>query len=274
MNRREKARFELEMRHRINAGRVAVRDQLGFFSRQFGQVSSDWKADDTRVTFADFAISEKLFAALRRDFAGDDFCSEESNPQDESLRLEAPFAWVVDPIDGTNNYALGCPLCGISLALLYGGEPVYGFIYDHSTRDLLEGGPSYGLLRNQKKVDRDALAAEAQTMVGLHFPMDRARLMALSPILARYRARCFGSGALNAAYVATGYLTGVIDFRIKVWDIAAAHALCAGVGVAWHFFGERPFPLRVFHPAMGHVPYYAGSDALCAEIAAALAESY
>ena len=79
---------------------------------------------------------------MRRDFAKDDFCSEESNPQDEVMPLNANFAWVVDPIDGTNNYALGVPLCAISLGLLYAGEPIYGFIYDHSTRSLLEGGRS------------------------------------------------------------------------------------------------------------------------------------
>ena len=63
------------------------------------------------------------------------------------------------------------PFCAISLALLFNGVPIYGFIYDHSTEDLLEGGAGYGILRNQKKIDRDATAADAQTMVGLNFPM-------------------------------------------------------------------------------------------------------
>ena len=139
MNRQEQSRYDSGLRHRINAGRVAVRDQIAFFGRQFGQVASEWKEDDTRVTFADFAISEKLFAALRRDFAGDDFCSEESSPLDEELVLDADFGWMVDPVDGTNNYALGFPICAISLALLHRGTPVYGF-YDHSTGFLYEVG--------------------------------------------------------------------------------------------------------------------------------------
>ena len=72
LNRQAQAQFDLQLRHRINAGRVAVKAQTAFFGRQFGQVASEWKADDTRVTFADFAISENVFAALRRDFAEDD----------------------------------------------------------------------------------------------------------------------------------------------------------------------------------------------------------
>ncbi|MGB1127935.1 MAG: inositol monophosphatase family protein [Opitutales bacterium] len=270
MNRQAQAKFDTALRHRINAGRVAVRDQIAFFGRQFGQVASEWKADDTRVTFADFAISEKLFAALRRDFPQDDYCSEEASPMDEAMVLGAEFAWIVDPIDGTNNYALGFPVCAISLALLHRGAPVYGFIYDHSTASLYEGGPKHGLLRNQKKVNRDATAAEAQTMIGAHFPMAPDLQARLAPLFARYRVRVLGSAALHASYVATGYLTGAIDYRVKVWDIAAAYALCAGVGLAWHFIERNPFPVRTFHPQQSRCPYCVGTIALIEEMASVL----
>ena len=269
-NRQAQAQFDAQLRHRINAGRVAVKAQTAFFGRQFGQVASEWKEDDTRVTFADFAISENMFAALRRDFAEDAYCSEEASPQDEAIDLGGGFAWVIDPIDGTNNYALGFPVCAISLALLHDGEPVYGFIYDYSTDALLEGGAGLGLQRNQKKVNRDRTAADAQTMLGLHFPMDGELLDQLKPLLEKYRVRCLGSGALTAAYVATGYLTGVVDFRVKIWDIAAAYALCSAEGVTFEFLGESPFPLRHFHPQMEFCPYMAGTEAFCKEIKAAL----
>ena len=272
LNRQAQAQFDLQLRHRINAGRVAVKAQTAFFGRQFGQVASEWKEDDTRVTFADFAISENVFAALRRDFAEDDYCSEEANPLDEVLTLGAGFAWVIDPIDGTNNYALGFPVCAISLALLYDGMPVYGFIYDYSTDALLEGGAGFGLQRNQKTVNRDRMAADAQTMLGLHFPIDLELLDKLKPLLAKYRVRCLGSGALSAAYVATGYLTGVVDFRVKVWDIAAAYALCAGAGVTFKFIEASPFPLRAFHPQMDFCPYLAGTEAVCEELQCQLGE--
>ena len=270
MSRQAQAQFNLALRHRINAGRVAVRDQISFFDRQFGQVASEWKADDTRVTFADFAISEKLFAELRRDFPQDDYCSEEASPMDEDMSLKAAFGWIVDPVDGTNNYALGFPICAISLALLYQGTPVYGFIYDYSTGSLYEGGPEHRLLRNQKRVNRDTTAAEAQTMIGAHFPMARELQQKLAPLLARYRVRSFGSAALMPTYAATGYLTGVIDCRVKVWDIAAAYALCAAVGLQWTFIGNSPFPAKTFHPHQGSCPYYVGTELLVKEIESVL----
>jgi myo-inositol-1(or 4)-monophosphatase len=265
-NRQAKARYTAALRHRINAGREALKSQIGFFSRQFGEVPSEWKADDTRVTFADFAISEQMAMHLRRDFPEDDFCSEEGSPMDEDEVLEAAFAWVLDPIDGTNNYALGFPVCAISLALLYEGQPVYGFLYEHATGTILEGGREYGIKRNGKRLNPDSLAAEAQTMLGLHFPMPPEMLRALEPLLARYRVRCLGSGALTLAQVATGYLSGAVDFRVKVWDIAAAYALCEATGLLVRFIGESPFPLIKFNPQSDFCPYYAGREALIAEI--------
>ena len=265
-NRQAQAQFDLKLRHRINAGRVAVREQFAFFARQFGAVASEWKEDDTRVTFADFAISEKVFADLRRDFPEDDYCSEESSPMDEVLELESEFAWVIDPIDGTNNYALGFPVCAISLALLHEGEPIYGFIYDFSREHLLEGGPGFGLMANQKKLDRNLTAADAQTMVGLHFPMPEATLSALQPLLAKYRVRCLGSAALTTAYVATGYLTSAIDFKVKVWDVAASYALCKGVGLEFEFLEHQPFPLKSFHAKAENCPCVGGSKTACEEI--------
>ncbi len=271
-NRQAQARYATELRQRINAGREAVKSQIGFFTRQFGEVPSEWKADDTRVTFADFAISEQVAMHLRRDFPKDDFCSEESAPMDEDQVLEAPFAWVLDPIDGTNNYALGFPVCAVSLALLYEGVPVYGFLYEHLTGSILEGGAGYGLFRDRKRLDRDALAAEAQTMLGLHFPMPAEHLRALEPLLSRYRVRCLGSGALALSQVATGYLSGAVDFRVKVWDLAAAYALCGASGVQVNFMGANPFPLRRFNPQMEFCPYYAGTEAFLGEIESCLGE--
>lgn len=269
-NHEEQAAVEPEMSHRIEVARTALLDQVAFFTSQFGQVGSVWKEDHTRVTSADLAISEQVFVVLRSEFPEDDYCSEETNSDAELAELNARYAWVLDPIDGTNNFALGFPVCGISLALLSEGIPVYGFVYDHSTQSLLEGGPGYGLFKNQESFTRAALASQAQTMIGLQFPIDADLLGSLHPLLTKYRIRSLGSGALTSAYVATGYLTGVIDRRIKVWDIAAAYALCAAVGIDFVFIGESPFPMKTFSPQMDYCPYYAGTSEFRDQVAALL----
>ncbi|MBC2593578.1 inositol monophosphatase [Ruficoccus amylovorans] len=252
-----------ELRHRINAGRVAVKNQIAFFESQFGQVESQWKEDDTRVTFADFAISEKVFTELRRSFPHDDFCSEESNPEDEEMLLEAEYAWILDPIDGTNNYALGIPMCSISLALLRNGEPVYGYIYDYARRTLIEGGEGEGVLDGTHRCRVLADEPTVQSHFATNFPFDPADMALTRELFEQYRVRCFGSAAMNLAYTATGKLEACLDFRVKVWDVAAGFAMIKAGGGEVVYFGEPAFPLNRFHVRMPAVRYVAGNPAFC-----------
>jgi myo-inositol-1(or 4)-monophosphatase len=248
------------LRHRVNAARVALRNQTAFFEAQRGRVSSDWKADDTRVTFADFAISEKIFEELERIFRGDQFLSEESGLMDEVVPLDSKYTWVLDPIDGTNNYAMGLSACAISLALLKHGQPVYGLIYDGSTHELLEGGPRQPLLVNGKKQVSPVRPLEKRTgVIALHFPLPEGRSEGLSSLLETYRIRSLGSAALHLAYVALGRLDGALDERVRIWDIAAACALLGAAGKEIRFIGEQPFPAKAFALDAPFIRYYAGS---------------
>ncbi|MEO0794111.1 MAG: inositol monophosphatase family protein [Verrucomicrobiota bacterium] len=249
------------VRHRINAGRVAVQQQIDFFQKQCGQVASDWKADDSRVTFADFAISEKLFAELRGSFPEDDYCSEESNPEDEVMALDAEFAWVLDPIDGTNNYFFGLSMCAISLALLRNGEPIYGFVYDHSRQCLVEGGPGFGVLDGREKSTVKDAPLDRHCIIAMHFPLKNPDSTVLLPWIEKYRLRSLGSSTLNVTYAAIGKIDGCLDFRVKVWDIAAAYALTMGAGGQFHWYSESPFPLRTFHVEQPLLRFAAGSEA-------------
>lgn len=259
------------LRHRINAARAAVAEQVDFFQKQFGQVKSEWKEDDTRVTFADFAISEKIFATLRRHFPKDDYCSEESNPQDEIQQLNSDFAWVLDPIDGTNNYALGMPIAAISLALLQEGTPIYGVIYDSNRDILVHGGPGFGIFQGKSRFlpkagDPSPYRPVSDFTFGTSFPMTESQLELIRPLLERFRVRAIGSSTLNVLYCAIGLFDGALDFKVKVWDIAAAAALVEAVGKPFHFLGEPVFPLTAFHPKLPGCPFYTGSERFCLEV--------
>lgn len=254
------------LQDRINAGRVAVQAQFDFFQKHFGQVPSDWKEDNTRVTFADFAISERIFHRLRRDFPNDAFCSEEANPADEILEVDAGYAWVLDPIDGTNNYALGLPFCAIGLALLWEGWPVYGFVYDYARRLLVEGGPGHGVLDGRRKATPIADPLDARSIIGLHLPLPPELAKRLLPWLTRYRMRSLGSGTLNLTYTAVGLLHGSLDTAVRVWDIAAPYALLLGGGGEARFLGPTPFPLRHFHARLPVLGYCAGGPTFLAEV--------
>ena len=271
LSRQAIAKLETEIRHRINAGRVAIRGQIAFFRRHFGQVSSDWKADATRVTFADIAISENLFAILSKDFAEDDFFSEEMDSKDLPIELKADFAWLIDPIDGTNNFALGFPLCGISLALLFEGTPIYGFVYDFSIDSLFEGGRGFGLMKNHKKYAIGCNDRESRNIVGVQFPLEPKILKKLTSLFSVFKIRALGSSTLLSCLAAQKNIAGVIDFRAKVWDIAGTYALTEATGNNFYFLNKSPFPLKEFHTGLPQCPYFSGSKEFCKHVESLLA---
>jgi myo-inositol-1(or 4)-monophosphatase len=252
--------MDTALRHRVNAARVAIRGQMDFFLQQRGKVASEWKADETRVTFADFAISEKILQELGRSFPEDQYLSEESGLMDEVVPLQSRYAWILDPIDGTNNYALGMSACAISLALLKQGQPVYGLVFDGSTGELVEGGQGQPLLVNGKKVRLEERSFDPRTsIVGLHFPLPPGRAEALAPLLEHYRVRSLGSAALHLAYVALGRIDGSLDERVRLWDIAASHALLEAAGRGIEYLSDPPFPAREFRLEGPCIRYVAGS---------------
>eukprot|EP01035_Chromulina_nebulosa_P060138 gene60138-82282_t len=95
-----------ELLARIAAAKEAVLSQTDLLHREFGRAKSEWKSDGSRVTAVDVAISENIFSALGAQFAGDQFFSEELADTDQPIPVTARFSWVLDPIDGTNNFAL------------------------------------------------------------------------------------------------------------------------------------------------------------------------
>ncbi|MDR0535307.1 MAG: inositol monophosphatase family protein [Puniceicoccales bacterium] len=255
-----------EQANRIARAGCVVRQAVDYFAENLGKVESRWKADKTRVTDADVALSRATTAALAKAFPGDDLVSEEELPEKGSppRPLDRRFCWVLDPIDGTNNYAAGLPMCGILLALLDGGFPVYGWTYDHLLRRLVEGGPGRGLFVDGVAVppppQPDTLDSNA--FVTMHFPLGDRYLTRLAPLLRHSTARCLGTSALHYAYNALGVFDGSFGCRGKVWDVAAGHALLAAVGRRMVFLEPKePFPLREISSDPPSLVNLAGTEA-------------
>jgi len=253
---------EEEVSQRIACGSSAVEAEIEFFQSQFGAVASEWKKDASRVTEADHRISERILAAIENEFPEDDGCSEELNIQ-TGKPLQAKFAWVLDPIDGTNNFAIGLPNCAISLALLKDGHPLYGWVYDYAGKQLVHGGAGRGLFKGKDLIQARTPDLQECTPFGLQFPLPAEVLRKLEPLLVEERVRSLGSSTMEGVYITLGQLQGAVDFRVKVWDIAAFFAFFDEIGMRYRFLDESPFPLRVFDPSMKPVPYLAGSDEFC-----------
>jgi len=252
---------------RARAAVEAVARQQAFFETHFGRVESQWKADHTRVTLADVTISQEIFAELAKVFAADDFCSEETSLDVAERALAAEYAWVLDPVDGTNNYALGFPNCCISLALLRKGMPVFGVIYDFSRRSLLFGGAATGLFCDGQIRQGKNEPMKPQSLMGIQFPLRPDLVKKLTPFLSVYRLRSIGSTALNLTHTAAGLLDGAFG-RAHVWDFAAGLALIQAGGGEVYFHERNEFPLKTFHPKAPCAVYYGGSPQFCKAVRA------
>jgi myo-inositol-1(or 4)-monophosphatase len=251
---------------RIAAARQAVLAQTERLHREFGRVESKWKADESRVTAADIAISEAIFGDLGMRFPEDQLFSEELSGADAPIPVRSRFSWVLDPIDGTNNFALGIPHCAISLALCEQGEPIYGVIYDLSRRVLMQGGPGYGVFDGEKPIRVSTAAFTRETLVGFHSPFEKALVPNASGVISRFKIRGLGSATLHLAYVAAGLLDGCVDFNVKIWDLAAAIPLVRAAGGEVVFLNGEQLPMKQFDLKMGRIVYAAGSPTMVREL--------
>lgn len=255
-----------ELVTRIAAAKLAVLAQTDLLHREFGRAESKWKSDGTRVTAVDVAISENIFSELAAQFPADQFFSEELAETDAPIPVTAHFSWVLDPIDGTNNFALGIPHCAISLALCERGEPVYGVVYDLSRRVLMHGGPGFGLHDGERIAGVKNAPFTRETLVGFHSPADKKLLPMASGVLSQFKIRGLGSATLHLAYVAAGILDGCVDYNVKIWDLAAAIPLVRATGGEVHFLNGEQLPMRVFDLKMKQIIYVAGGPAMCARL--------
>jgi myo-inositol-1(or 4)-monophosphatase len=257
-----------DLLERIEAAKRAVSAQIDYFNREFGRVESRWKGDGTRVTAADLAISEGIFGSLRAQFPTDQFFSEEQADAPGPIAVTAPYSWILDPIDGTNNFALGIPHCAIALALIAEGEPVYGVVYDFSRRVLMCGGPGFGVRDGEREAAVSTRAPYKESLIGFHSPFDKSLVPLAEGILTHFKIRGLGSATLHLAYVAAGLLDGAVDYNVKIWDLAAAIPLCRAAGGEVRFLNGEQLPIRTFDLGMKRIIYVAGSPAMCERLRA------
>ncbi|HVU24378.1 MAG TPA: inositol monophosphatase [Opitutus sp.] len=256
-----------ELAARIETAKRAVLAQTELLHREFGRTRFEWKADGTRVTPVDLAISANIARALGAEFPGDQFFSEELAHGTGPLAVTSRFAWVLDPIDGTNNYVMGIAHCAISLALLEHGRPVFGVVYDLARRKLIHGGPGLGLFDGDQPARVSDARPDANMLVGFHSPHDKSLAPQAMALITNFKIRGLGSSTLHLAYVAVGILGGTVDHNVKVWDIAAAVPLCLAGGGQVIFPKGDEFPLKTFDLKMRRIFYLAGNAAVCARLA-------
>lgn len=175
------------------------------------------------VTNFDQKAQEIIFNHLSVTFPGHGFLAE------EGLRREkaGDFLWIIDPLDGTTNYAHRFPVFCVSIALEFRGKVVLGLVYDPIREELFSAVEAEGAYLNGQKIRVSPVGDLNRSLLATGFPYDVREsrinnIIHFNNFLVRAQAirRC-GSAALDLCYVACGRFDGFWELKLKPWDVAA-----------------------------------------------------
>ena len=201
------------------------------------------KADGSVLTDVDEAIQERLCGEIRAAFPRDGILAEEGGVA-STWPAHPRDWWVVDPLDGTANFALGIPGFSISVGILRNGMPLAGAVYDPIADWLYTACAGHGAWVNGRRLTLSPRSLSAHSYVAIRTPYPGEVPAFVLRWLTQYRLRRFGSTAVQLCYVASGALALVHDQRAMLWDIAgAAPILLEAGGTLTAPDGSSLFPL-------------------------------
>lgn len=235
------------------------------------------RAGAEAVTEADRASQRLIVSALRARFPADGIIGEENDAGDEITNLgptQGERVWVIDPIDGTNNFVSGLGNFAVCIGLLDRGMPVAGVVYDVARDELYAGALGLGATRNGVPIsalatpmsDRSLLMLTSNLLDGNgQLPRFVARWLSVSV----WKLRMLGSAALEAVQVGAGVAHGAVTINGKLWDVAAPAAVLLAAGAKLtDFSGRDVFPYALGGYVGGTVPFLAAGPAAHAELLA------
>jgi len=211
----------------------------GFLRQNFNTrgIQAYVKTDRSAVTDIDLATDRLIAEEIKQNFPNEGFLSEEISP---TYTSESPAAWVIDPLDGTTNYALGLPFWGVSIARLQDGYPDLAGIYFPPLDEMYVAQRNQGAFLNGERIQvKPPLKAQP-----FSFFSCCSRTHRLYTIHVPYKSRILGSAAYSLCSLGKGMAVLAFEATAKIWDIAGAWLVVTEAGgIIGTLDGSQPFPL-------------------------------
>ena len=194
------------------------------------------------MTSVDKMCQYTIKSIILRDFPNHSFLGEEDiSPGIDAaekalLKLEKKKnLWIVDPIDGTTNFAHGIPLCGVIIAFCESGILKFALIYDPARKEMFTAWRGGGAFMNGQRINccpsKELKTSVVATGSPPNFKSLDACLRGTTQLSKKVRTmRILGSAAINFAWVANGRLTSYFEADLNVWDVAAGALLVQEAG--------------------------------------------
>lgn len=195
------------------------------------------------VTHADIEANRIIISELKKTFPRDDFMSEETGLEDNP----ETFRWIIDPLDGTTNYAVGNPLFCTSIALIHNKQTVFGIVYAPILKEfyIAEKGKGAKLNGKRIRVSHESQLRHSIITVGYshdHLSRQKAHKQEHKLWTRILNTRFFASNCLDLAFVAAGRVEGCfLAPRITPWDTAAGALLINEAGGKVTDVNNRPW---------------------------------
>ncbi len=215
---------------------------MSYFHRRIGY---EYKGDVDLVTEADRASEKFITERLRGRWPEFGMLGEEGTRSD----MAAEYRWLVDPLDGTTNFAHGYPVFCISIALVRGEDLLAGFLYDPTRDEFFSAEHGAGAKLNGQAMHVSKTQTLSESILGTGFPSHKRHK---NPNIHFYHQltlrshglRRAGSAALDLANVASGRYDGFWEFNLNSWDTAAGVLLVREAGGTVTRFDGSPFLLN------------------------------
>jgi len=219
----------------LNFAKQLALDAGHLLVQRLGSAQISNKGDIDLVTEADIAAETLIIDRIRAHYPRHSILAEESG---EAVSVDggtSKFKWVIDPLDGTTNYAHGYPCFCVSIALEHNGGLEIGVVYDPMRNELFAAERGEGATLNNRRIRVSEIDELSKAMLVTGFPYnvrerpDFAREFAIFTMNAQ-AVRRDGSAAIDLAYVACGRFDGFWEDGLNPWDMAAGLLLIKEAG--------------------------------------------
>jgi len=239
----------------IAAAEAGAKEIVRFFNGAF--TISNKAGINNLVTEADHAAEKAVIAVIKSAFPTHSILGEESGASDN----ESNYKWIIDPIDGTVNFAHGIPLCCVSIGLELDGEIIMGVVYNALMNEMFVAEKGKGATLNGKaiKVSEQSKLAESCLVTGFpysYLDAPNGPLQIFDRLIRRgIPVRRLGSAAIDLCWVAAGRFDGFYEHKLEAWDSAAGFLMVQEAGGSVTDFTGNPY--SVYQPRIlatnGHI---------------------
>jgi myo-inositol-1(or 4)-monophosphatase len=201
-----------------------------YFNKEY--TISNKEGVNNLVTEADHASEKAIFEVIREVYPDHYILSEEAG----EIVQDSTYKWIIDPIDGTVNFANGIPICCVSIAVEWNGKMVMGAVYNPFINEFFFAQSGYGATLNDKKISVSNKTELIKSCLVTGFPYTyldtpNGPLQVFDKLIRKgVPVRRLGSAAIDLCWVAAGRFDGFYEHKLQAWDSAAGFLIVEEAG--------------------------------------------